>query len=99
MFVMYDIFMANMYTTAKKLSALYGENFGGKAAGRYRISYKLVKDMAGRRRLYADDIQMLTRAMLEEGFILVDMDTFFVILSANSFVNYRRANADAFLNV
>jgi len=26
--------------------------------------------------------------------LLIDMDTFYVVLSANAFVNYRRANED-----
>jgi len=86
--------MDNVKQTARQLAALYTENFGGKPSGRYRIASKTVRDMTNRRRLYPDDVQALTRALLEEGFILVDMDSFFAILGANSFVNYRRANAD-----
>ena len=79
---------------ATGLANLYGKNFGGKMSGRYRIPQKLVRDLLGRRRLYPEDVQKLTRAMLELGFVLVDMDNFFVVLSANAFVNYRRANQD-----
>ena len=50
--------------------------------------------LARRKRLYEDDIRDLTRAMLERGFVLIDMDGFFVVMSANTFVNYRRANED-----
>ena len=55
---------------------------------------KLVREIADKRRLYEDDIRALTRALFERGFVLIDMDTFFVVMSANGFVNYRRANED-----
>ncbi|SNR43234.1 hypothetical protein [Puniceibacterium sediminis] len=80
---------------AQQLAGLYGKNFGGKATGRYRLSSKQVKELLGRKRLYADDIDQLTRAALEEGLVLIDMDSFFVVLSANAFVNYRRVSAEA----
>jgi hypothetical protein len=77
---------------ADRLSALYDCAFGGKETGRYRISSKLVRRLMGRRRLYEEDIRQLTRAVLERGYVLIDMDSFFVVISANAFVNYRRAN-------
>ncbi|WP_417482448.1 hypothetical protein [Maricaulis sp.] len=79
---------------ADKLVTLFDAPFGGKPKGRFRISNKLVRQILGRRRLYEDDIRQLTRALLERGYVLVDMDSFFVVLSANSFVNYRRANEE-----
>ncbi len=82
-------------TAAATLAGLYAKGFGGKASGRYRIAQKLVRDLMGRRRLYPEDVQALTRAMLELGYVLIDMDGFFVVMSTNSFVNYRRANAEA----
>ncbi len=81
---------------ADRLALLYSESFGGKASGRYRISAKLVRGAMNRRRLYEADIQALTRAMVERGYVLIDMDSFFVVMSANSFVNYRRANDHCF---
>ncbi len=81
-------------TTANRLATLYNESFGGKSKGRYRISVKLVRQLAGKRRLYEDDIRALTREMLERGYVLIDMDSFFVVMGANTFVNYRRANED-----
>ena len=81
-------------TAAAALCELYEKPFGGKKTGRYRISAKLVREILGRRRLYEDDVVQLARALVERGYILVDMDSFFVILSANTFVNYRRANDD-----
>ena len=79
---------------ADRLAALYSEAFGGKPSGRYRVAVKLVRQLAGRRRLYEDDIRALSRELLERGYVLIDMETFFVVMSANSFVNYRRANED-----
>jgi len=87
-----------MQNTAKRLAALYTEHFGGKVSGRYRIAAKLVREMTGRRRLYPEDIQALTRATLEEGYVLIDMDSFFVVLSANAFTNYRRVSSEAVLS-
>lgn len=79
---------------AASLAAMYGGCFGGKTAGRYRIARKLVCDLMGCRRIYTEDVHALTRAVLERGYVLIDMENFFVVLSANSFVNYRRANKD-----
>ena len=90
--------MAECLDATDTLVRLYGEAFGGKARGRYRISAKLVRQLMRRRRLYDDDIRALTRALVERGFILVDMESFFVLLSANTFVNYRRANEECLLD-
>ena len=87
--------MSSIDSTAQQLAELYSKSFGGKPSGRYRVPAKIVRGLMGRRRLYAEDVQALTRALLEEGFVLVDMDTFFVVLSANTFVNYRRVSQDA----
>lgn len=84
---------------ADRLARLYAEKFGGKDGGRYRVAAKLVREAAGRRRLYEADIQALTRAMLERGYVLIDMDSFFVVMSSNSFVNYRRANDHCFEDI
>lgn len=83
-------------TTCDRLASLYGLRFGGKESGRYRISAKLLRELAGRRRLYEDDVRAVGRALFERGYVLIDMDTFFVVMSASSFVNYRRANEDLF---
>ena len=81
-------------STADRLCALYDKEFGGKKSGRYRIPAKLLREFAGRRRLYEDDILNLGRALVERGYILIDMDSFYVVMSANTFINYRRANED-----
>jgi len=80
---------------ADQLAALYERPFGSKPKGRYRVARKLVGKIAGRRRLYEDDVRSLARELLERGYVLIDMDSFFVIMSANTFVNYRRANEDS----
>jgi len=87
--------MKNLEATAKTLADMYTDDFGGKPSGRYRISRKLICDTAGQRRLYQEDITSLTRRLLEHGFILIDLETFFVVMSANAFVNYRRAAKEA----
>lgn len=79
---------------ADRLCELYDRPFGGKDAGRYRVAAKLVRELAGRRRLYEDDVRELARAMLERGYVLIDMDSFFVVMSVNTFTNYRRANEE-----
>ena len=79
---------------ADSLVGLYARQFGGKPKGRFRIAAKLLRKLAGRRRLYEDDVRDLTRARLERGYVLIDMDGFFVVMSANTFANYRRANED-----
>ena len=82
----------SLAAVADRLVELYSGPFGGKPKGRYRIAAKLVRRLAGRRRLYEDDIRGLARAMLERGYMLIDMDSFYVVISASAFANYRRAN-------
>lgn len=79
---------------ADRLVQLYSEAFGGKENGRYRISAKIVREMAGRRRLHEDNVRDLSRALYQKDFVLIDLDSFFVIMSVNAFTNYRRANAE-----
>jgi hypothetical protein len=86
--------MSNIEATAARLAQMYSQGFGGKPSGRYRFPRKFLSETMGRRRLYAEDVQNLTRALLEEGYVLIDMESFFVVMSANSFVNYRRVGKD-----
>lgn len=53
-----------------------------------------MRRIARRRRLYETEIRALSVALYELGYVLIDMDTFYVVMNANSFVNYRRANDD-----
>ena len=82
---------------ADQLALLYEKKFGGKDSGRYRIASKTIRDFTKRRRLYEGDVQALSRELLERGYVLIDMDSFVVVMSANSFVNYRRANEQCFV--
>lgn len=84
--------LENISTAANRLAVLYDMEFGGKKLGRYRLPAKLMRELVQRQRLYEDDIRALGRALLERGFVLIDMDAFYVVISANAFVNYRRAN-------
>lgn len=87
--------MSQFQIAASQLASLYSKSFGGKASGRFRMSSKQVKELLGQKRLYADDIDKLTRETLKQGYVLIDMENFFVVLSANAFVNYRRVSGEA----
>ena len=80
---------------AAKLADLYGKAFGGKASGRYRIPEKLLRDFMKRRRLYPEDKEAIAKSLFERGYVLADMDSFLVVMSVNTFVNYRRVGKDA----
>lgn len=84
----------NISNAADRLVEFYDLEFGGKTSGRYRMPAKIMRELVKRRRLYEDDVRALGRALLERGFVLIDMDSFYVVTSANAFVNYRRANDD-----
>ncbi|WP_217355100.1 hypothetical protein [Ruegeria arenilitoris] len=86
--------MSDFTNVAETLAGLYTREFGGKASGRYRIPQKLLRELCGRRRLYQEDITALTRELLEMGYVMIDLDSFFVVMSANSFVNYRRVGKE-----
>lgn len=80
---------------AHRLAALYDADFGARPKGRFRISMKHLRQIAGRRRLYPDDLRALEREVFELGYILIDLETFFVVISQRTFSNYRRVNEDA----
>jgi len=84
---------------ADRLARLYDLPYGGKAQGRYRISAKLFHALAGRRRLYEDDIRLITRELLERGYVLIDMGTYYSVLTAATAGSYRRVNAEALNHV
>ncbi len=82
-------------TIAIHLCDLYERSFGGKDRGRYRISRKLLRKLAGRERLPDELMRDLTDELFERGFILVDMESFFVLLEQRLFHNYRRVPESA----
>lgn len=79
---------------ACQLAELYEKEFGGKERGRFRISLKLLQELAGRRRLYTDDIQIIGRELFERGYVLIDMESFFAVLSQKTLTSYRRVNTE-----
>ena len=80
---------------ADLLAMLYGRAFGGKRLGKYRISRKYLRELAGRQRLTPDFIHELGDELFERGFIIADLETFFAVLDQRLFNSYRRVNATA----
>lgn len=74
------------------LVALYDQPFGSRKRGRYRISMKLMRRLFGQRRLWPEQIEAIRRALYDRGFLLVDMETYFVVVSHQTFASYRRVN-------
>jgi len=77
------------------LVALYTQSFGGKSTGRYRISPKFLRQIAGRRRLPPALLDSLTEALFERGYVFIDAETYFVVLEQKVFNSYRRVTAAA----
>jgi hypothetical protein len=77
---------------ADQLAALYEQPFGGKVRGRYRVSMKLLRQVLGCRRVYPEVFQALSRALYERGYVLIDLENYFVVLSQRTFGGYRRVN-------
>jgi len=75
---------------AQHLADLYDKPFGGKASGRYRISPKMLRKVAGRARLSDSFIKELADEMFEIGFVLLDMESYYAVASARTFASYRR---------
>lgn len=77
---------------AECLAALYERKFGGKARGRYRISMKQMRALTGRKRVPGDVIGKIGEELFELGYVLVDLETFFVVLAQGTFRSYRRVS-------
>ena len=80
---------------AELLATLYGQAFGGKRLGKFRISRKYLRELAHRQRLTPDFIHELGDELFERGFIIADLETFFAVLDQRLFNSYRRVNAAA----
>ena len=80
---------------ATQLAQLYDRAFGGKPRGRFRVAAKHLRQMAGVRRLYEADTRRIGRALYEHGFTLIDMETYFVVISHKTFASYRRVNEES----
>ncbi len=77
---------------AARLAALYDLRFGGKERGRYRISMKHLKALTGRRRVRPETIRRIGEELYELGYVLIDLETFFVVLAQRTFASYRRVS-------
>lgn len=77
---------------AERLAELYDWQFGGKERGRFRISTKHMQALTGRRRLPDRTVQRISEELFELGFVLIDLDTFYVVLAQRTFRNYRRVS-------
>lgn len=78
-------------SVAFELCRLFEVEFGGKPRGRYRICEKLLRHLFVQSRLYPETITQLQRKIFELGFVLIDMDGFFVVIGAKTLSTYRRA--------
>jgi len=75
---------------AERLVALYDAKFGGKERGRYRFSMKQMRSLTGRKRVPGDTIRKIGEEIFELGYILIDLETYFVVLAQSTFRSYRR---------
>ncbi|NNG05582.1 MAG: hypothetical protein HKM95_15985 [Inquilinus sp.] len=80
---------------AELLVALDGIPFGGKPGGRFRISRKFLRQFAERRRLQPELVDAIADEMFERGFVLIDMESYFVVIPQRYFSSYRRVTAAA----
>jgi len=72
------------------LEALDSQPFGGKPKGRFRISRKFLRQFAGRRRLPAELVGAVADEMFERGYVMIDMESYFVVIPQRYFGSYRR---------
>lgn len=84
--------MIDADAVADELARLYDVPFGGKDRGRYRISVKHLERLTRRRRIYPEERLAIARALFERGFVMLDMESYFVVLSQKTFASYRRVN-------
>jgi len=77
---------------AEWLAQLYEEQFAGKERGRYRISMKHMRMLTGRRRVPSDTVRKIGEELFELGFVLIDLEAFFVVLAQRTFRSYRRVS-------
>jgi hypothetical protein len=78
------------FDVATRLAGFFNEPFAGKPNGRFRVSPKNLRRIAGRRRISDKFVRELANEMFELGYLFLDMETFYVVTSARTFGNYRR---------
>jgi len=77
---------------ATRLAALYEIKFGGKERGRYRIAMKQMRALTGRKRVPPEVIRHIGEEIFELGYVLIDLETYFVVLAQRTFRSYRRVS-------
>jgi hypothetical protein len=75
------------------LVRLSNERFGGASRGKYRVSRKFLRQLAGRRKLSDEYLSALAEEMFEAGFVFVNCESYYIVLSQKQFVSYRRVTA------
>ena len=84
---------------AAQLAELYERGFGGKERGRYRLSMKHLRGLTKRKRVPPALLRRLAEELFELGYVLIDMETFFVVLAQRTFTSYRRVSDGAVLGL
>lgn len=84
---------------AAQLAELYGQGFGGKQRGRYRVSMKHLRVLTKRKRVPSAVLRKIGEELFELGYVLIDMETFFVVLAQRTFTSYRRVSDGAVLSL
>jgi hypothetical protein len=84
---------------AAQLAELYERGFGGKERGRYRLSMKHLRVLTKRKRVPPALLRRLAEELFELGYVLIDMETFFVVLAQRTFTSYRRVSDGAVLGL
>ena len=75
--------------TARILSEFYGEQFAGDFMESFRIDWNMMRLIVGSKRISNDLLQGIKSALLEEGYMLITCDNYFVIASENAFDDER----------
>jgi hypothetical protein len=84
---------------AAQLAELYQRSFGGKQRGRYRVSMKHLRVLTGRKRVPPLLLRKIAEELFDLGYVLIDMETFFVVLAQRTFTSYRRVSDSAILSL
>ncbi|MDX1402014.1 MAG: hypothetical protein R3245_08835 [Kiloniellales bacterium] len=75
------------------LVRLYDERFGGSSSGKFRISRKFLRKLAGRRKLPDAYLAAIAEELFEIGFVFIDCESYSVVLSQKQFASYRRVTS------
>jgi hypothetical protein len=68
----------------------YNEKFGGKLRGRFKIMRKDLMFLARWPRLSEIDVKQLSDLMLEKGYVMVDLDSYFIVIEERIVLGYRK---------